>query len=74
MFDIFIKILLEFEAECQCYSWFFDTIKQQFLQYSQIEPMKMDSYERFLANKDREIKFMCEITSSLCFSDFLLDE
>lgn len=48
LYDIFFQTLLEFEAECQCYPWFFETVKGQFQQLLRIEPMKLDSHERFL--------------------------
>lgn len=56
LYDIFFETLLEFEAECQFYPWFFETIKGQFLQCSRVEPMKMDSHERFLKKNGQSIK------------------
>lgn len=48
LYDMFFETLLEFEAECQCYPWFFETIKGQFQQLSRTEPMPYDSHERYL--------------------------
>lgn len=48
LYDIFFETLLQFEAECQCYPWFFETIKGQFKQLSRVEPMKLDPHERYL--------------------------
>lgn len=51
LYDIFYETLLEFEAECQCYPWFFETIKGQFKQMSRVKPMKFDSHQRYLQNQ-----------------------
>lgn len=69
LYDVFFETLMEFEAECMCYSWLvhfelfcanfyiktldaslicrFETIKGQFQQLSRIEPMQLDSRERY---------------------------
>lgn len=47
LYDVFFETLLEFEAECQCYTWFFETIKGYFQQASRIEEMKLDPDERY---------------------------
>lgn len=52
LYDIFFKTLLEFEAECQCYQWFFETIKGQFKQLSRTTPQKLDYHDKFLLNKE----------------------
>lgn len=46
LYDVFFETLLEFEAECLCYSWF-ETIKGQFQQLSRTETMQLDSRERY---------------------------
>ncbi|XP_055306129.1 cytochrome b5-related protein-like [Sitodiplosis mosellana] len=56
LYDDFFATLLEFEAECQCYPWFFETIKGQFQQLSRIETMKLDSHERYLLKHGRQMK------------------
>lgn len=48
LYDIFFETLLEFQAECQCYPWFFETMKGLLLQASRVEPMKLDPHERFM--------------------------
>lgn len=48
LYDDFFETLMEFEAECLCYPWFFEVIKGQFQQLTRIEPMKLDSHERYL--------------------------
>ena len=48
LYDVFFETLLQFEAECLCYPWFFETIKGQFQQLTRTEPMKLDSHERYL--------------------------
>lgn len=48
LYDVFFETLSEFEAECQYYPWFFETIKGQFKQLARIEPMKLDPRERYL--------------------------
>lgn len=54
LYDILFETLLEFEAECQCYPWFFETIKGQFQQLSRIQPMTLDSHERYLIKNGRQ--------------------
>lgn len=58
LYDIFFETLLEFEADYQCYPWFFETIKGQFKQLSRIEPMPFDSHQRYLLNTKKQLK--CE--------------
>lgn len=56
LYDDFFETLLEFEAECQCYPWFFETIKGQFQQLSRNEPMTLDSHERYLQKYGKIMK------------------
>ncbi|XP_055306178.1 cytochrome b5-related protein-like [Sitodiplosis mosellana] len=56
LYDDFFETLLQFEAECQCYPWFFETIKGQFKQLSRTEPMKLDSHERYLLKYSKPSK------------------
>lgn len=52
----FFETLMEFEAESQCYPWFFETIKGQFKQLARTEPMKLDSHERYLLKNGKQSK------------------
>lgn len=54
LYDIFFETLAEFEAECQCRSWFFDTIKGQLQQLSRFDTMKLDPHERYLLRKQKQ--------------------
>lgn len=56
LYDMFFETLMEFEAECQCYPWFFETIKGQFMQLSRTEPMELSSHERYLAKLRQKSK------------------
>lgn len=60
LYDIFFETLLEFEAECQCKPWFFETIKGQFKQLSRIESMELDSHERYLLKMKKYLKLVNE--------------
>lgn len=48
LYDILFETLLEFEAELQCYSWFFETIQGQFKQMARTKPMELSSHEKYL--------------------------
>lgn len=48
LYDDFFKTLIEFEAECQCYPWFFETIRGQSQQLSRTETHKYNSHEKYL--------------------------
>lgn len=48
LYNDFFKTMIEFEAECQCYPWFFETIKGQFQQLIRTEPQKLNSHEKYL--------------------------
>lgn len=54
LYDIFFQTLLEFEAECQCYPWFFDCIKGQFQQLSRIEPTLIDPRQKYLLKMQKK--------------------
>lgn len=56
LYDLLYETLEEFEAECQCYPWFFETIKGQFQQLSRVEPMKLDSHEKYLLKMGKQSK------------------
>ncbi|XP_055301663.1 cytochrome b5-related protein-like [Sitodiplosis mosellana] len=56
LYDILFETLLEFEAECQCYPWFFETIKGQFKQLSRVEPMTLDSHQKYLLKNGKKSK------------------
>lgn len=56
LYDDFFETLMEFEAECKCYPWFFETIKGQFQQLSRVEPMKLDPHERYLLKHSKQTK------------------
>lgn len=48
LYDDLFKTMIEFETECQCYPWFFETITGQFKQLVRNEPQKLDSHEKYL--------------------------
>lgn len=48
LYDDFFETLLDFEAEYQCRSWFFDTIKGQFQQMARITPQKHNTQQKFI--------------------------
>lgn len=54
LYDIFYETLAEFEAECQCQAWFFETIKGQFRQLSRVDAMKLDPNERYVLRKQKQ--------------------
>lgn len=58
LYDILFETLLEFEAELQCYSWFFETIKGQFKQMTRTKPMVLSSHERYLLNNGLKSKLL----------------
>lgn len=55
LYDEFIKTMIEFETECQCYPWFFDTITGQFQQLVRNEPRKLTSHERYLLKQETKL-------------------
>lgn len=56
LYDIFFETMLEFEADCKCYPWFFETVKGQFLQLSRTEKMELSSHERYLIKTGKKSK------------------
>lgn len=56
LYDVFFETLLDFEAECHCYPWFFETIKGQFQQLSRVEPIKLNPREKYLLKKQKVLQ------------------
>lgn len=54
LYDIFYETLVEFEAECQCYPWFFETIKGLLQQLSRVDTMTLDSHERYVLKMSKQ--------------------
>ena len=53
LYDMFFQTLVEFEAESQCYPWY-EAVKGQFLQLTRVEPMTLDSHERYMLKMGKQ--------------------